>query len=230
MKIEHVALQVGDPAAMAGWYVEHLGCSVARAGDAPAFIHFLRDSAGTSMLELYHNPRVAVPDYASMDPMLVHVAFVSADPAADRDRLVAAGLVVAEHAVLLRAEPLDRTPLERRAQLGAAERARPALVEDLQRAERFMAIEPEGIAALRQFVRRVRWWQAPADGMAPATAAEQSTRVAALLAPRPDPAGRFASRGSLVSPADERTLIGLSSSRNAQDPSFGHVQPTGGAT
>lgn len=99
MKIEHVALQVGDPAAMAGWYVEHLGCSVARAGGAPAFIHFLRDSAGTSMLELYRNPRVAVPDYASMDPMLVHVAFVSADPAADRDRLVAAGATIADDIV-----------------------------------------------------------------------------------------------------------------------------------
>jgi catechol 2,3-dioxygenase-like lactoylglutathione lyase family enzyme len=99
MKIEHVALQVEDPAAMARWYVAHLGCSIARVGDAPAFIHFLRDGAGTSMLELYRNPRVAVPDYRSMDPMLVHVAFVSADPAADRDRLVAAGATIADDLV-----------------------------------------------------------------------------------------------------------------------------------
>jgi uncharacterized glyoxalase superfamily protein PhnB len=62
-------------------------------------MHFLRDGAGTSMLELYRNPRVAVPDYASMDPMLVHVAFVSTDPAADRDRLVAAGATVADDLV-----------------------------------------------------------------------------------------------------------------------------------
>src|SRR5687768_18536629 len=96
MKIEHVALQVEDPAGMARWYVEHLGCTIARVGDAPAFMHFLRDGAGTSMLELYRNPRVAVPDYASMDPMLVHVAFVSTDPAADRDRLVAAGATRSE--------------------------------------------------------------------------------------------------------------------------------------
>jgi len=99
MKIEHVALQVEDPAGMARWYVEHLGCTIARVGDAPAFMHFLRDGAGTSMLELYRNPRVAVPDYASMDPMLVHVAFVSTDPAADRDRLVAAGATVADDLV-----------------------------------------------------------------------------------------------------------------------------------
>lgn len=99
MKIEHVALQVADPAAMAAWYVEHLGCSVARTGGAPASIYFLRDSAGTSMLEFYRNPRVAVPDYASMDPMLVHVAFLSADPVADRDRLITAGATIADDLV-----------------------------------------------------------------------------------------------------------------------------------
>lgn len=99
MKIEHFALQVEDPAAMAAWYVGHLGCSIARAGGPPVFIHFLRDGAGTSMLEFYRNPRVSVPDYRSMDPMLVHVAFASADPAADRDRLVAAGATIADDLV-----------------------------------------------------------------------------------------------------------------------------------
>jgi glyoxylase I family protein len=102
MKIEHFALQIADPAAMAGWYVEHLGCSIARVAGGPGSIHFLRDGAGTTLVELYRNPRVAVPDYASMDPMLVHIAFVSDDPAADRDRLVAAGATVAED--------LTRTP------------------------------------------------------------------------------------------------------------------------
>lgn len=99
MKIEHFALQVEDPAAMATWYVEHLGCSIARVGGPPMFMHFLRDGAGTSMLEFYRNPRVAVPDYRSMDPMLVHVAFASADPAPDRDRLVAAGATIADDLV-----------------------------------------------------------------------------------------------------------------------------------
>ena len=99
MRIEHVALQVEDPAAMSAWYVKHLGCSIARAGGAPAFMHFLRDGAGTSMLELYRNPKVAVPEYAAMDPLLVHVAFVSDNPAADRDRLVAAGATLVDDVV-----------------------------------------------------------------------------------------------------------------------------------
>ena len=96
MKIEHVALQVAEPAAMGDWYVRHLGCTIARSGSEPLSIRFLKDGSGASMLELYRNPRVAVPDYAQMDPMLVHVAFVTDDPAADRDRLVAAGATIVE--------------------------------------------------------------------------------------------------------------------------------------
>ena len=76
MNIEHVALQVPDPAAMADWYVNHLGCSIKRSTGEPAFIRFLMDGSGDAMMELYRNPRVAVPDYQSMDPMLVHIAFV----------------------------------------------------------------------------------------------------------------------------------------------------------
>ena len=33
----------------------------------------------------------AAPDYARQDPLMLHVAFVSDDVAADRDRLIAAG-------------------------------------------------------------------------------------------------------------------------------------------
>lgn len=99
MRIEHVALQVPDPVGMANWYVTHLGCSVARSGGEPSFVRFLMDGAGAAMIELYRNPRVPVPDYANIDPQLIHVAFVSDDPAADRDRLVAAGARVVENVV-----------------------------------------------------------------------------------------------------------------------------------
>lgn len=100
MHIEHVALQVAEPAAMAQWYVTHLGCSIARSTGGPSFIHFLKDASGQSMIEIYCNPRVAVPDYRTMDPMVVHVAFYSDDPRADRDRLVAAGATIAEDHVV----------------------------------------------------------------------------------------------------------------------------------
>jgi glyoxylase I family protein len=96
MKIEHVALQVADPVAMADWYTQHLGCVVARSGGEPSHVRFLRDDSGLAMIEIYRNPQVAVPDYATMNPQLVHLAFVSADIAADRDRLVAAGATIAD--------------------------------------------------------------------------------------------------------------------------------------
>jgi len=96
MKIEHFALQVPDPARMAAWYASHLKLSVVRETDAPTYQRFLNDSSGSILLEFYRNPRVPVPDYATMDPLLLHIAFVSENPAADRDRLVNAGATLAD--------------------------------------------------------------------------------------------------------------------------------------
>ena len=99
MKIEHFAIQVPDPIAMADWYLKHVGCSIARSGGEPAHMRFLKDSSGSVMVELYRNPKVAVPDYAAMDPLLLHIAFLSDNPTADRDRLVAAGAQVVDDLV-----------------------------------------------------------------------------------------------------------------------------------
>ncbi len=90
MKIEHVAFNVADPVAVAAWYAEHCGLRVVRHIPQPAQTHFLADGE-TTVLEIYHNPPDQVPDYRSMDPLLFHIAFTSADPAADTARLVAAG-------------------------------------------------------------------------------------------------------------------------------------------
>jgi catechol 2,3-dioxygenase-like lactoylglutathione lyase family enzyme len=91
MKIEHVAFQVADPAAMADWYVKHFGFCVRRASDEPVVARFIADVSGAVMLELYCNTKIPVPDYASMDPALLHVAFVCEDVPAAVERLTAAG-------------------------------------------------------------------------------------------------------------------------------------------
>jgi len=96
MRIEHVALQVADPAAAAAWYGETLGFTVRRAGGAPAHTHFIADASGSVLLEIYNNPRMRTPDYASMDPLLLHLAFESDDIEADRDRLLAAGATLVD--------------------------------------------------------------------------------------------------------------------------------------
>ena len=110
MKLEHVALNVEDPLAVAQWYVANLGLRMVRQMDEPPYTHFLADSSGRVMLEIYCNPPDQVPDYAVMDPLILHLAFVSEDPGADKDRLVAAGATLVDdirledgsHLVMLR--------------------------------------------------------------------------------------------------------------------------------
>ena len=96
MKIEHFALQVPDPVAMAEWYAKHLGLAIARSGGPPAHGRFLIDDSGAVLVELYRNPRILVPDYPSASPLSMHLALLSSDPAVDRDRLQAAGATLAD--------------------------------------------------------------------------------------------------------------------------------------
>jgi glyoxylase I family protein len=91
MKIEHAAYQVEDPVAMARWYVEHLGLTVKRAQSQRPFGQFLADDGDAVMLEFYNNPKVAVPDYHAIDPLILHIAFWTDDVEATRARLLAAG-------------------------------------------------------------------------------------------------------------------------------------------
>ena len=91
MEIEHLGLNVADPAAMAEWYVEHLGMRVVLAKDEPVPVRFLADSADAAMIEVYRNPEAAVPDYSRVNPLVIHLAFASDDVRADYERLLAAG-------------------------------------------------------------------------------------------------------------------------------------------
>ena len=91
MKIEHVAYQVQDPAAFARWYEQHLGMTIKRVQRDPPYGHFLADDGDAVMLEVYNNPKVPVPDYPSIDPFLLHIAFGVSNVAEARSRLRAAG-------------------------------------------------------------------------------------------------------------------------------------------
>jgi len=91
MKLEHVALNVSDPVAMASWYTRHLGLEIVRGQETAPYTHFLRDSGGNMMIEIYKNPPDQVPDYGKMNPLVLHVAFVTLDPDKDKARLLEAG-------------------------------------------------------------------------------------------------------------------------------------------
>ncbi len=91
MKLEHVALNVADPAAAAEWYAKNLEMKIVSSKRDAPFTHFIADESGKILLEFYNNPPDAVPAYKDMNPLLLHIAFLSQNPAADKDRLVAAG-------------------------------------------------------------------------------------------------------------------------------------------
>ena len=95
VRLEHVALNVADPGGMAQWYCENLGMKVMREGPPPANMRFIADADENMMLELYNNPPDAVPDYGTMDPLLLHIAFMVDDVEATKARLLTAGATVA---------------------------------------------------------------------------------------------------------------------------------------
>src|SRR5687767_11498737 len=81
MNIEHAALNVPDAVAMAAWYVQHLGMRVLRKQEQAPFTHFIADESGRVVLELYQHTKAAVPDYRTLDPLSLHIAFTAADVA-----------------------------------------------------------------------------------------------------------------------------------------------------
>jgi len=91
MKIEHFALNVPDPKAMAAWYVQHCGLRVAFKLDEPPHTHFLADTGNHVLVEIYRNEKDPLPDYARQHPLRMHLAFTVGDPVAEQRRLEAAG-------------------------------------------------------------------------------------------------------------------------------------------
>jgi len=95
IRLEHVAINVEDPAAMARWYRDNLNMKIVREGPPPANMRFISDAGGNMMLELYNNPPDEVPDYPSMNPLSLHIAFMVDDVKAIMKKLIAAGATIA---------------------------------------------------------------------------------------------------------------------------------------
>jgi glyoxylase I family protein len=95
IRLEHVAINVENPIAMAKWYCNNLDMKIVRKGPPPVNMHFISDAQGNMMLEIYHNPPDAVPDYPSMDPLMLHIAFMVDDVEGTCRKLVTAGATVA---------------------------------------------------------------------------------------------------------------------------------------
>ena len=91
MKIEHIALNVKHPQAVSEWYEKNLGMKVVKKMDDAPFMTFLADDSGKVMIELYQNSKAPVLEYSKLDPLMLHLAFVSENPEAEKTRLIDAG-------------------------------------------------------------------------------------------------------------------------------------------
>lgn len=91
MKLEHVAINIPEPAKAAAWWAENLGMEIVLESDESPYMHFVADTPRQSMLEFYNNPAAPMPNYAEMNPFNLHIAFTSADIEADRQTLLDAG-------------------------------------------------------------------------------------------------------------------------------------------
>ncbi len=94
MKIEHFALNVEDPIAMAQWYTIHLGLKILNQRKVSPFTTFLTDDSGRIMIEIYKIPAVEIPPYRKMNSLILHLAFVSESPELDKNKLLEAGAIL----------------------------------------------------------------------------------------------------------------------------------------
>jgi glyoxylase I family protein len=91
MIFEHFGINVPDAKAMADWYIRHLDMKAVIANAKPPYAHFLADSTGRVVMELYSNPADPIPDYAAQHHLRFHFAFAVADPQKEKERLLGAG-------------------------------------------------------------------------------------------------------------------------------------------
>jgi len=90
-RFEHFAINVADATAMARWYVDNLGAQIVSRLEVAPFTHFLADSSGRTVMEIYSNPSDPIPDYSAQHHLRFHIAFACSDPQAAKDRIVKAG-------------------------------------------------------------------------------------------------------------------------------------------
>jgi glyoxylase I family protein len=96
LRFEHIAHNVKDAREVAKWYVSNYGMIALHESGAPNYGVFLADSAENMMIELYQNDQVPVINFSDVDFFSLHLASMSGDLAATKDKFVKAGATVAQ--------------------------------------------------------------------------------------------------------------------------------------
>ena len=96
--MEHTAIDVADPTAVADWWVKNLGFEITMQKEDTTHTTFIVDKTGKIAVELYRaSDGTTPPDYKAMRPLQLHFAFLSKDVEADIARLTAAGATLLVH-------------------------------------------------------------------------------------------------------------------------------------
>jgi len=96
MIFEHFALNVLNTLEFVEWYTSNCEMKIARAMTTPPFTHFLTDSTGRTVIEIYSNPSAKIPDYNLMHPLEFHFAFTVNDIEYVKEKLISAGAKLVE--------------------------------------------------------------------------------------------------------------------------------------
>lgn len=100
MVFEHFALNVPEPTSMAAWYTKHLGMNIVSRMERAPYTHFLADSTGRVVMEIYSNRADPVPEYSAQHPLRFHFAFAVKEAGSEKDRLLEAGASLVEESHL----------------------------------------------------------------------------------------------------------------------------------
>jgi glyoxylase I family protein len=96
LRFEHIAHNVIDARKAAKWYIDNYGLIPFHQAGPPNYGVFLADSAKNMMMEIYQNDQVPVIKFSDVDFFSLHLASMSSDLAATKDKLVKAGATVAQ--------------------------------------------------------------------------------------------------------------------------------------
>ena len=100
MKFEHFALNVLNPLELVKWYTSNCDMKIVKSIKVSPFTHFLADSSGRSVIEIYSNPSAKIPDYSMLHPLEFHIAFNVEDVNLIREKLISAGAKLLEDLTL----------------------------------------------------------------------------------------------------------------------------------
>lgn len=102
MKIEHLALNTEDPVALVKWYCKNMDFTTIKGMNTSPFAHFIIDSSQTMLLEIFRLPDKEVPDYRSVDSVIMHLGFSVGDIEVEYQKLLSAGAIEVEKVTILK--------------------------------------------------------------------------------------------------------------------------------